>query len=336
MSVIFANKNMATADTAKNIFVGVDIGGTKVAAGLVNTQGEILSSSRQPMVANGDAAAGLNSVASTIDALFVANSKAQETIRGIGICAPGPLDPKTGVVINPPNLKCWRNFPLADEMARRYRVPVKVDNDGNAAALAEFLWGAGQGFRNVFYACIGTGIGTGIIFDGRIYHGRTGAAAEGGHVSIDYHGSVCGCGKRGCIEALASGTAIARRAREKLAAEPARGPALRNLADGKSELVTSEMVGRAHAAGDPLATEILVETVELLAVWLGNIVDLLEPEVMIIGGGVAALLSPFFSELRNRMARHCVNSRFAEIPLVPAYYGADSGIAGGAALCSAR
>lgn len=327
---------MATADTAKNIFVGVDIGGTKVAAGLVNTQGEILSSSRQPMVANGDAAAGLNSVASTIDALFVANSKAQETIRGIGICAPGPLDPKTGVVINPPNLKCWRNFPLADEMARRYRVPVKVDNDGNAAALAEFLWGAGQGFRNVFYACIGTGIGTGIIFDGRIYHGRTGAAAEGGHVSIDYHGSVCGCGKRGCIEALASGTAIARRAREKLAAEPARGPALRNLADGKSELVTSEMVGRAHAAGDPLATEILVETVELLAVWLGNIVDLLEPEVMIIGGGVAALLSPFFSELRNRMARHCVNSRFAEIPLVPAYYGADSGIAGGAALCSAR
>jgi glucokinase len=327
---------MATFDAAKNIFVGVDVGGTKVAAGLVNAQGKILSSSRQPMVANGDAAAGLNSVASAIDALFVANPKAQETIRGIGICAPGPLDPKTGVVINPPNLKCWRNFPLADEMARRYRVPVKVDNDGNAAALAEFLWGAGQGFKNVFYACIGTGIGTGIIFDGRVYHGRTGAAAEGGHVSIDYRGPVCGCGKRGCIEALASGTAIARRAREKLATEPARGSALRNLADGKSELVTSEMVGRAHAAGDPLATEILVETVELLAVWLGNIVDLLEPEVMIIGGGVAALLSPFFNELRNRMARHCVNSRFAEIPLVPAYYGADSGIAGGAALCSAR
>jgi glucokinase len=327
---------MATCDAAKNIFVGVDVGGTKVAAGLVNAQGEILSSSRQPMVADGDAAAGLNSVTSAIDALFVANPEAQETIRGIGICAPGPLDPKTGVVINPPNLKCWRNFRLADEMARRYRVPVKVDNDGNAAALAETLWGAGQGFKNVFYACIGTGIGTGIIFDGRIYHGRTGAAAEGGHVSIDYHGPVCGCGKRGCIEVLASGTAIARRAREKLAAEPARGSALRNLADGKSESVTSEMVGRAHAAGDPLATEILVETVELLAVWLGNIVDLLEPEVMIIGGGVAALLSPFFNELRDRMARHCVNTRYAEIPLVPAYYGVDSGIAGGAALCGAR
>jgi glucokinase len=325
---------MPALETPENIFVGVDVGGTKVAAGLVNAQGQILASTRRPMIADGDAAAGLNSVASAIDALFAENPNARRAIHGIGICAPGPLNPHTGVVINPPNLKCWRNFPLADEMSRRYGVAVKVNNDANAAALAEFLWGAGHGFRNVFYTCIGTGIGTGIICDGRIYLGRTGAAAEGGHVSIDYRGPVCGCGKRGCIEVLASGTAIARRAREKLVAQPARASALRQLSGGKMTTVSSEMVGQANAAGDALAEEILLETVELLAAWLGNIVDLLEPDVMIIGGGVAGLLSPYFPELRKRLARHCVNSRYAEIPMVPAFYGTDSGIVGGAALCT--
>jgi glucokinase len=327
---------MAAADATKNSFVGVDVGGTKVAAGLVTAHGEILARTRRTMVADGDAAAGLNSVTSAIDALFAENPDARKTLHGIGICAPGPLDPHTGVVIHPPNLKCWRNFPLAEEMSRRYGVAVRVDNDANAAALAEYLWGAGQGFKTVFYTCIGTGIGTGIILDGRVYLGRTGAAAEGGHVSIDYRGPQCGCGKRGCIEVLASGTAIARRAREKLAAEPARHSALRQLSGGKLEMINSEMVGQANTVGDTLAAEILLETVELLAVWLGNIVDLLEPEVMIIGGGVAALLTPYFQELRKRLARHCVNSRYAEIPLVPAYYGADSGIAGGAALCTGR
>jgi len=327
---------MAAADATRKSFVGVDVGGTKVAAGLVNAHGEILARTRRPMVADGDAAAGLNSVTGAIDALFAENPDARGTLHGIGICAPGPLDPHTGVVINPPNLKCWRNFPLAEEMSRRYGVAVRVDNDANAAALAEYLWGAGQGFKTVFYTCIGTGIGTGIILDGRVYLGRTGAAAEGGHVSIDYRGPQCGCGKRGCIEVLASGTAIARRAREKLAAEPARHSALRQLSAGKLEMINSEMVGQANTVGDTLAAEILLETVELLAVWLGNIVDLLEPEVMIIGGGVAALLTPYFQELRKRLARHCVNSRYAEIPLVPAYYGADSGIAGGAALCTGR
>jgi glucokinase len=314
--------------------IGVDVGGTKVAAGLVNPQGEIVTDARRPMVADGDAAAGLASVTGAIDALFSANANARESIQGIGICAPGPLDPKTGLVINPPNLKCWRNFPLAAEISRRYGVPVKIDNDANAAALAEVLWGAGRGYKTVFYACIGTGIGTGIIFDGRIYHGRTGAAAEGGHVSIDYQGPVCGCGKRGCIEILAAGPAIARRARAKIAAEPSRGATVVRLAGGSVEAVSSETVGQANAAGDPLAREILLETVELLAVWLGNTVDFLEPDAMIIGGGVMAMLNPFFDQLRERAARHSVNSRCSEIPLLPAHYGADSGIAGGAALCN--
>src|ERR1039457_552630 len=181
--------------------IGVDVGGTKVAAGLVSAAGEITCQTRTPMAAN-NAVAGLAAVISAIDAVRAAahsHSGIDGPISGIGICAPGPLDPRTGIVINPPNLPGWRNFPLAAEISKIYSLPVRVDNDGNAAALAEALWGAGRGFRNVFCATIGTGIGTGIVFDGRIYHGRTGAAAEGGHNTIDYRGPRCGCGKLGCI-----------------------------------------------------------------------------------------------------------------------------------------
>jgi glucokinase len=291
-------------------------------------------------MAASNAAAGLAAVISAIDAVRTASNAEAGTvsaISGIGICAPGPLDPRNGVVINPPNLPGWRNFPLAAEVSKVYQVPVRLDNDGNAAALAEALWGAGHGFRNVFCATIGTGIGTGIVFDGRIYHGRTGAAAEGGHNTIDYHGPRCGCGKLGCIEVLASGPAIARRAAEKVAKLVndglGRTSAILDLAGGQMDRITSEMVGKAYEAGDSIAKDVLQETALFLTVWLGNIVDLLEPDVMIIGGGAGAMLRPFFCEIRNRLPEWCVNSHCQEIPLVAAHYGAEAGIAGGAALC---
>lgn len=245
-----------------------------------------------------------------------------------------PLDPNTGVIINPPNLPCWREFPLADEISQKYKVPVKVDNDANAAALAEALWGAGRGYRNIFLTILGTGIGTGIVFDGRIYHGRTGAAGEGGHVSIDYRGPLCGCGKPGCIEAFASGPAIAKRVRAKLSSNGTRESVLLRLANGECSRVTAEMVGEAYAQGDPVAAETLRETVELLSVWLGNMIDLLEPDVIIVGGGVGALMKPFLGEIRALLPSCCVNQRCQEIPLLPAFYGGDAGIAGGAALAA--
>lgn len=309
--------------------LGVDIGGTKVAVGLVDQAGMILQQGRKPMVANGTADAALEAVTGAIDSLLL---QANSAVPSIGICAPGPLDPKTGVVLNPPNLPCWRNFPLAERIAAKYRVPVKVDNDANAAALAETRWGAARGFRYVFYATIGTGIGTGIVFDGAIYHGNTGSAGEGGHVTIDYQGPVCSCGKRGCIEVMAAGPAIGARARAKLNSDPKRSSAMLDLVKGDIASVTSEMVGQANASGDSLAREVLLETVELLTAWLGNIVDLLDPDVLVMGGGVAAMLQPFFDEIKKRLPGWCVNPRASDIPLRMAHYGADAGIAGGAAL----
>jgi len=313
-------------------FLGVDIGGTKVAVGLVDCNGKILAKGRKPMIATDTAEAGLHAVTVAIDSLI--SSAREDEIQGIGICAPGPLDPKTGVVLNPPNLPCWRNFPLAEKLAAKYRIPVKVDNDANAAALAETRWGVARGFRYVFYATIGTGIGTGIVLDGRIYHGNTGSAGEGGHMSIDYRGPSCGCGKRGCIEVLAAGPAIGARARTKLSADPSLHSKVLELAHGTVSSVTSELVGQAYAAGDPLAREVLLDTVDVLVPWLGNIVDLLDPDVLVIGGGVAAMLKPFFDEIKNRLPSCCVNPHASQIPLLMAHYGADAGIAGGAALCS--
>lgn len=253
-------------------------------------------------------------------------------IRGIGICAPGPLDPNNGVVLNPPNVPCWRNFPLAESVRKHYSIPVKVDNDANAAALAEVRWGAAREYKNVFYVTIGTGIGSGIVLDGRIYHGRTGSAGEGGHVSIDRRGPICNCGKPGCIEILASGTAIVQRAREEIRVGAA--SSMLKSAEGSVEGITGETVAKAVESGDALARRILGERTEMLALWLSNIVDLLDPEVIVIGGGAAALYKPFFGRLGEKAAQFAVNPRANEIPILPARYGADSGIAGGAALCA--
>jgi glucokinase len=315
----------------QSMTIGVDIGGTKVAAGLVDASGSISSKVRVPMVATGDAATGFAAVRNAVEAVFAECPEARTAVKGIGICSPGPLDPKTGVVLNPPNVPCWRGFPLAAETERAFGVAARVDNDANAAGLAEVLWGAGAGYANVFYATLGTGIGTGIVFDRRIYHGRTGLAAEGGHMTIDYNGPLCGCGKRGCIEVLCSGPAIAIRARGKLAAD--RLSKVLDLAGGDTRQVRAEHVGQAYREGDRLATEVLQETAHLLAIWLGNIVDLLEPDVMVVGGGVSELMSSFFAGIVAELPAWSINPRAAEIPLVAARYGADAGIAGAAALC---
>jgi len=321
-----------TVSTDGGLYVGVDIGGTKVAAGIVNHKGEIRRQTKAPMATHGTAAEGLKAVLDAISFVLDGDANLKKSICGIGICSPGPLDPHTGVVINPPNLPCWRNFPLAEEVARVYGVPVRLDNDANAAALAECLWGAGRGYRNVFFTILGTGVGTGILIDGKIYYGRTGAAAEGGHVTVDYKGPRCGCGKYGCIEALAAGPAIAKRARTKIGAQPSAGKAILELCGGNLDLVTSESIGKAYSNGDPLAREVLLETVEFLAIWLGNVIDLLEPDVIIMGGGASTMLRPFFGEMRERLTHWSVNSRCQEIPIIPANYGNEAGIAGGAAL----
>jgi len=315
---------------SEQLVLGVDIGGTKVAAGLVDPNGRVVKSGRVPIKVTGTADEALECVYRAIEKVY--RPSGSDIINAIGVSSPGPLDPKKGVVLLAPNLPCWRQFPLRDAIERRYKIPTRLDNDANAAGLAEAVWGAAAGFDSVLYITIGTGIGTAIILNRVVYYGRTGAAAEGGHMTIDYGGEIrCGCGKRGCIEGLASGPAISRLIREWMEREPARAVALRNVA-GNEDLIPAEVLLEAARNGDPLANEIMREVTELLAVWIGSMIDLLEPDVIVMGGGVGARLTDWFAHIRQRSAVWSINARAAEIPIVPAKYGVDSGIAGSAAL----
>ena len=282
------------------------------------------------MAARGSAEGGLRAVTGAIDGLM--RDGRAKAARAIGISVPGWVDAAQGSLLSATNIPCWRDFPVAREIAKRYGLRTRIANDANVAALAEAMWGAGKGYRNVFYVTLGTGIGTGIVTNGRIYEGRTGAAGEGGHVTIDFRGPMCGCGKRGCIEAFASGTAIAKRAQERLAESHAKDSPMLALADGRIEAVTSEMVSKAATRGEKLAAEVLTEAAERLAIWLGNIIELLEPDVIVIGGGVGHLMMSRVREIRRTLETWAINPRWREIPIVEAKYGPESAMVGAAAL----
>jgi glucokinase len=292
-----------------NVVIGLDIGGTKLAGGVLTREALLLDRRERPTRAAEGVEVSLGQVWEILGEL-VECARGHGPIDGIGICAPGPLNPKTGVIFNPTNMPGWVNVPLAEEVTRCFALPCRVENDANGAGLAEALFGAGRGCSSVFYVTLSTGIGTGVILNGQVYHGKNGFAGEGGHVTVDYRSAaVCNCGNIGCIEALASGTSIARRA-------------------GRS----AEELARAASAGDPVAARLLDETAEMLAAWLGSVVSLLDPDIIVIGGGVSRIGEPLFSKLRELVPRRTINPFAAQTPIVPAALDRDVGIYGGAAV----
>ena len=273
--------------------IGVDIGGTKIACARVSSELEIIHSAVLPTLAPDGFAASFAQVIRAIDTCLTAD------VEAIGICAPGPLNPKTGVVLNPPNLPGWVNIPLAGLIRDKYSLPCVVENDANAAGLAETLFGAARGCASVLYVTLSTGIGAGLIFNGKIYHGKNGFAGEGGHVSIDYRSPVtCNCGTPGCIEVLASGSALAAR--------------------GLNPAALSE------AQLDELAT--------MLGAWLGSLVSLLDPDVIVVGGGMAQIGAPLFDRLKRVLPARTINQFASQIPIVPAQLAANSGVLGAASV----
>lgn len=322
----------------KNLILAVDIGGTKVAAGLVNRSGEVQVAKRAPMVARDTSAEGLQSVFRAINAVL--RDRRARQVRAIGVSIPGWVDARRGVLVSAPNIPCWRHLPVRHEIEARYRLPVRIANDANAGALAEAGWGAGAGSKIVFYVTLGTGIGTGLVIGGRIYSGRAGGATEGGHVTIDFRGPVCGCGKRGCIEMYASGTAVGRRAQELLVGVGSRGresqktdsAQLLAMAGGRIEGVTARTVAKSAAAGGALAREILGEAADYFGIWLGGMIDLLEPSIIVIGGGFSSVMMKQSARIREALRQWAGNPRRDEIPIVAAHFGASSALVGAAAL----
>jgi len=313
--------------------VGVDVGGTKVAGGLLSPKARLLHSRIVPTRADRGFKASFRQILDLIDHM-VSRAGGKEKVAGIGICAPGPLSPQKGLIIEAPNLPGWKNIRLARMIEKHFGLPAKVENDANAAGLAEALFGAAVGYRHVFYVTVSTGIGTGIIIDRKIYHGKNGVAGEGGHVSIDYKSPYrCGCGSLGCVEALAAGPAMVRRARVRLEQEHTTPSLLRELTFGNLSRLTPKMIQAAARAGDTVAKTIIDDTGFFLGVWLAGMITLLDPEVIVIGGGVAQIGKPLFDKIRETIPRYTINRRFAaNTPLLPAKLKKNVGVFGAASL----
>lgn len=319
---------------SKDLVLAVDIGGTKVEAGLVSAKGGVLHSVRAPMVARGSARESLRSVFAAID--HVMRDPRAKKAKAIGVSVPGWVNSNRGAVIDATNLPCWVNYPLAGKIQKHNGLPVRLANDANAATLAESTWGAGANFRNMFYVTLGTGIGAGMILNGELFAGTTGAAGEGGHMTIDSCGPLCGCGKRGCIEMYASGTAVGRQGRERASENPVAGARILALAAGAVDRVTAEIVTEAASQGDPLANEILQVAADHLAIWLGGIIDLIEPEVIVIGGGFGRVMMRYAPRMREKLKTWAINPNRKRVKIVNAHFRSHSALAGAAALWLAR
>ena len=264
--------------------IGIDLGGTKIYSLLATEEGRVLGEDRCPTQASGGPDAVIGRIVSSLRRALDRAGVTTNEIAGVGISSPGPCDPARGIVTNAPNLPGWREIPLARVVGEALGVPALLENDAAAACYGEYRFGAGRGLRHILYVTLSTGIGGGIIIDGEMYGGKSGAAGELGHVVIDMNGPPCGCGARGCLEALASGTAIARKGEEL--AESGRSPTLAGLRREEGR-VTAEMMQRAAAMGDTASREAFREAGHYFGVALASYVNIFDPEVIVIGGGVA-------------------------------------------------
>jgi glucokinase len=269
-------------------------------------------------------------------------------VRGIGVGAPGPLNRKTGVLFSPPNLPGWQDTPLRGIFYEHFRCPIYVENDANAAALGEHMFGAGQGSLDVAYLTISTGVGGGVIANGQLLTGTIGAGAELGHMTIDWHGPRCKCGNIGCLESLASGTAIARRANEQIALGESGSDALLDFALSKQSHetgvdtqynsqrqpihVSARMVAQAAARGIPLACEIIRSAAEALGVGLVNIIHIFNPEVIILGGGVTQIGEPLLGPAQRIVEERAMRVSRESVRIVLAHLGNDVGLIGAGSL----
>lgn len=310
--------------------VGVDIGGTNVLVGLVPVEGGRPSALRtRSTVDLGVPSAVVGQLAQMVRDVIAEGASAGDDVLGVGIGSPGPLDLAAGVVLDAFNLG-WKDFPLRDQLAEVVGLPAILDNDANCATWGEYWLGAGRDVKNLVGVTLGTGIGGGIILDGKLVHGASASAGELGHMTIDFHGRRCKCGNYGCLEAYASGPNIAARAREGLAAGAQ--SALTALVGGELERLTAATVYEAILQGDEYAGEVMLETAKLLGAGLANIVNVLNPDMIVVVGGVTRAGDYLFKPLRSEVRRRAFRSAEQACRIVPGALPQTAGVIGAAGL----
>jgi glucokinase len=315
--------NGATRDGA---VLALDIGGTKLAAGVVDPAGRVLSFVVAPSEPERGPDAELPRLFELGRQAVAESGVDWAAIGAVGIGCGGPLDAARGVLVAPLHLPGWHDVPVTAIAEQAYERRAVLENDATAAAAAEHRYGAGAGTRNMVYLTISTGVGGGVVADGRLYRGA-GNGAELGHVTVDWHGRACrGCGRRGCLEAYVSGTSIAERAREALSA-----------GDGTSSLAalaepTAADVAVAARAGDGLARAVWDETVAALACGLTSIVNVFEPELVVLGGGVSRAGEQLLAPVRAWVREHAMEPAGRSVEIVAAALGDQVGVVGAAAI----
>ena len=317
-----------------NLVLGIDLGGTKILTAVANTQGKMLSRDHSVTPAREGQQAVVTSILESVGRTLDQAHVAAADLAAIGLGAPGLSNPETGVLFTSPNLPGWRDVPLKQIIERKLSKKTFLINDANAAALGEFCFGAARNVYNFIYVGLGTGIGGGIVIDGKICAGATGTAGELGHMVIHDDGPLCNCGNKGCWEILASGAALAREATRRIK-EGAKTSIL-DYASGNMERIDAEVIQKASQDGDKLARELISRIAYYLGVGLANLINIFNPEMIVVGGGLSnmgdILLEPAYEEAERRAFRQAYSAvRFARSEL-----GRNSGVLGAAAYALER
>ncbi len=324
--------------SVERYILGVDLGGTNIVVGAATADGSRrFAIHSEPTRSSEGADAVVARMARMIEAAIAQTMKEtgckRSAFAGVGIGAPGPLDRERGLVIVTPNLG-WRDFPLRDRISNAVGLPATLDNDANCATVGEWWLGAAQGGNDVIGVTIGTGIGGGLILNGQLHHGASDVAGEIGHTTIDSTGRLCGCGNYGCLEAYASGPAIAQRARELLAGdEPS---SLTAKVEGKLEHLTARIVYDAAKEGDFLARLVVRDTARFLGAGVANLLNIFNPDVVVLAGGVAMAGDTLFEPLRAEVRRRAFRPAVEACRIVPGTLGDSAGVLGAIATFKAQ
>ena len=309
--------------------LAIDMGGTKIRTAIISNKGQIIVKEDCLTLADEGLEAVTGRILSGIDRLLNLRNIDLSQLHSISIAAAGAIDFEKGLITSSPNLPGWHDVPLRDIVRSKYRVDTFLINDASAAALGEHEFGAGRGVDNLILLTVGTGIGGGIIIDGKLYSGPSGSAGEIGHMTIDVNGQRCNCGNTGCLETLASGTAMAREAIKRI--KQGERSSLTEIVEGEIESITAEKVSVAAQGGDSLASEVIFKAATYLGVGMVNLVNIFNPEMIIVGGGVAKLGDLLLDPARQVVRERAFRLSAQAVRIVRTQLGDDSGLLGAVA-----
>lgn len=313
----------------QDVRIGFDLGGTNMGASLVSLEGKVLYQNDCPTLAHEKSENVISRIKNLIHDCFNKAKDMDLNVLSIGMGSPGVIDTINGVIRTCPNIPDWNNIEIVKILTDEFKVPSAIDNDVRVTAMGEYLFGAGKGYKNILCIAIGTGIGGGLILDGKLMRGPTFSMGEIGHITLQKDGSLCGCGNYGCMEALGSSLAIIREAKKSL--EKGETPILKAMLDEGKELNVYQIC-KASEKGDSRCSEIMKEAGEWIGIGLSGVVNLINPEIIIIGGGVSLAGDIIFNPIRQEIKKRALKIPADFVKVVPALLGDSAGMVGASAL----